>query len=282
MYFIKLPHNLLDNQAKASLSDRLWRRLVECYLAAGRLDEGGFLPEIDNLAWTLHLDPHDLVADLNALVAKGFLDLRPYPLGPERFFILDFETTQMSQSKAAKAKRAQREKEKVTKKKNNNEEDHNRGEESRLDKRHVLDMSETCLANDEDMSQNRTYTNIEQSFEPLFDLPKENYSEQVAQSLYSWYLHKAEQKKPLTKSSAAALIKEVDSRGEPEVIEAINFSILNNYNTLIFPEQKYKKPDANQGDSKKSRQTQTLSATMRAAENVAAMIERSKGHSDQR
>lgn len=78
-YWIKLYHEILNDPKMGRLSDRLWRRCIECFLMAGQQCDGGYLPSVADMAWTLRTDEGMLVADLEALeeavaIARRVLD----------------------------------------------------------------------------------------------------------------------------------------------------------------------------------------------------------------
>jgi len=75
-YWIKLYHEVLADPKMGRLSDRLYRRTIELFLLAGQEDKAGYLPELDEMAWILRLDPQELYADLEALAATNIVQLR--------------------------------------------------------------------------------------------------------------------------------------------------------------------------------------------------------------
>ena len=72
-YYIKLFHEILDDSKMGRLRDNLWRRSIECFLMAGELQNGGKLPEFEDMAWRLHITPELLEAELLDLVRVGIL-----------------------------------------------------------------------------------------------------------------------------------------------------------------------------------------------------------------
>ena len=72
-YWIKLYLDILEDSKMATLSDRLWRRIVELFLLAGRYNKDGNLPETDFLAWDLRLEPEELAQDLASIEAIGII-----------------------------------------------------------------------------------------------------------------------------------------------------------------------------------------------------------------
>lgn len=68
-YWIKLWTEILDDPKMGQLPDHLWRRVVEMFLFAGKLDATGLLPPVQDMAWTLHTTPDALAADLEELAS---------------------------------------------------------------------------------------------------------------------------------------------------------------------------------------------------------------------
>jgi hypothetical protein len=72
-YWIKLYHEMLYDRKMAQLEDRLWRRVVECFLMAGEQNEDGYLPPLADMAWTLRTQEEFLETELNELMSIGVL-----------------------------------------------------------------------------------------------------------------------------------------------------------------------------------------------------------------
>ena len=66
-YWLKLYHEILHDMKMCTLSDRMYRRVIECLLMAGELDEEGFLPSVAEMAFTLRTDEKELLSELKAL-----------------------------------------------------------------------------------------------------------------------------------------------------------------------------------------------------------------------
>lgn len=70
-YWIKLYIEILDDPKMATIPDRLWRRTIELYLLAGRVNKGGQLPPSNQIAWALRSTTDEIEFDLAQLsVAK--------------------------------------------------------------------------------------------------------------------------------------------------------------------------------------------------------------------
>lgn len=65
---------MLDDADVAQLSDRLWRRYVECLLLAGNFGKDGLLPPLKTMSWRLRVPEKKLKNDLSELVKQGFLE----------------------------------------------------------------------------------------------------------------------------------------------------------------------------------------------------------------
>lgn len=114
-YWIKLYHEVLNDPKMGRLSDRLWRRVVECFLLAGEQGEGGFLPSIDDMAWTLRCDAGRLESELKQIAAAGIVELRTSSgssdVGEKRWFVVKFAERQAAVP-AAERKAQQRKRDK--------------------------------------------------------------------------------------------------------------------------------------------------------------------------
>lgn len=72
-YWIKLYLEILDDSKMAVLPDRLWRRVIELFLLAGRYHQGGNLPETRQLAWVLRFSVDDLEMDIQQIASTGII-----------------------------------------------------------------------------------------------------------------------------------------------------------------------------------------------------------------
>lgn len=73
-FWLKLYHEMLDDADVAQLSDRLWRRYVECLLSAGNFGKSGLLPPLKTMSWRLRIPEKKLENDLSELAKQGFLE----------------------------------------------------------------------------------------------------------------------------------------------------------------------------------------------------------------
>jgi hypothetical protein len=72
-YWIKLYHEILDDPKMATMSDHLWRRTIELFMAAGRINKEGSLPSTKEVAWMLRTTEQDLAPDLEKIAANGII-----------------------------------------------------------------------------------------------------------------------------------------------------------------------------------------------------------------
>lgn len=70
-YWIKLYMEILDDPKMGTLPDRVWRRIVELFLIAGRIQKDGHLPDTRQLAWILRMNPDDLEGDMMQIASTG-------------------------------------------------------------------------------------------------------------------------------------------------------------------------------------------------------------------
>jgi len=76
-YWMKLYIEVLDDPKMATLPDRLWRRIIELFLAAKRYNKDGELPETAQIAWILRVSPDDLSLDLRQIESMGIIKRLP-------------------------------------------------------------------------------------------------------------------------------------------------------------------------------------------------------------
>jgi DnaD/phage-associated family protein len=94
-YWIKLYHEIIDDPKMATLPDRLWRRVIELFLLAGKLsaNKSGELPDTRQLAWLLRMPTDELATDLDMLKNTGIV--QPIPGG---WIVSNFEKRQRAAS----------------------------------------------------------------------------------------------------------------------------------------------------------------------------------------
>src|SRR4030042_462165 len=73
-YWIKLYHEILDDPKMAMLPDRLWRRIIELFLMAGRYNKGGILPDTNQIAWMLRMNTDELAMDMQQIQTTGIIE----------------------------------------------------------------------------------------------------------------------------------------------------------------------------------------------------------------
>lgn len=73
MYWIKLYHEVLDDPKMAMLPDRLWRRVIELFLLAGKTGKTGYLPDARQIAWCLRLPIDEVEKDLTEIERLGII-----------------------------------------------------------------------------------------------------------------------------------------------------------------------------------------------------------------
>lgn len=106
-YWVKLYHEVLNDPKMGRLTDRLWRRVIECFLLAGEQGEGGYLPSVEDMAWTLRCDAGRLEAELAQIAEKtGIVEKRTTDVpGQVRWFVVNFEARQAAVAPAERKAR---------------------------------------------------------------------------------------------------------------------------------------------------------------------------------
>lgn len=99
-YWIKLYHEILDDAKMGRLPDRLWRRVIECFLMAGEEHDDGWLPSLDDMAWRLRTNPEQLKKELSELAEVGILERKE-----GRWFVVNFADRQSAESSAERVRR---------------------------------------------------------------------------------------------------------------------------------------------------------------------------------
>jgi hypothetical protein len=75
-YWIKLYHEILHDPKMGRMGDHLWRKTIELFLVAGEYDQGGALPPLSEISWTLRTTEEMLETDLIELQKLGILTLQ--------------------------------------------------------------------------------------------------------------------------------------------------------------------------------------------------------------
>ncbi len=73
-YWIKLYHEILDDPKMATLPDRLWRRVIELFLMAGRTNKDGWIPDTRQIAWIMRMPTDELELDLQQIASTGIIE----------------------------------------------------------------------------------------------------------------------------------------------------------------------------------------------------------------
>lgn len=84
-YWLKLYHEIIRDYKMGRLSRSLRYRVIEMFCFAGECNDGGYLPQVDEMAWELREDAEQLESDLFELAKVGILDQRD-----GRWFVVNF------------------------------------------------------------------------------------------------------------------------------------------------------------------------------------------------
>lgn len=121
-YWLKLYHEMIDDPKVARLPDSSYRRFIECLLLAGELDEDGYLPPVEAMAWRLRLNETTLAQDLSRLALAGLVEIKCED-GCEHWFVTKFAERQAKSTDATRMKEYRKRKKRETEKKEKTDQD---------------------------------------------------------------------------------------------------------------------------------------------------------------
>ncbi len=73
-YWLKLYIEILDDPKMATMPDRVWRRTIELFLVAKRMNKDGHLPDTRQIAWLLRMDANELEHDMRQIASTGIIE----------------------------------------------------------------------------------------------------------------------------------------------------------------------------------------------------------------
>ena len=211
-YWIKLYHEIVYDPKMARLSSQLWRRVIECFLFAGELDEDGFLPDLDDMAWTVQTSAELLEAELNELANLGIVDRRD-----GRWFVVRFAERQAPSPAAERMREYRKRKRKEAK-----------------EKEKITDKDTEA-----DTDTYRTVTPVTQPLrnvtQKLPDLPIHLATADMLNEWGEWCQYHQDRGKPICKGTALLQFGDFNEWGAERSIAAMRYSRKNNYTGLIEP-----------------------------------------------
>jgi len=95
-YWIKLYIEILDDPKMGRLPDRLYRRVIELLLLAGEIDDGGYLPDVVDMAWRLRADD-DFQNDMTTIEETGIITFSPER---QHYYVTQFAKRQAASTDA--------------------------------------------------------------------------------------------------------------------------------------------------------------------------------------
>jgi DNA-binding transcriptional regulator YhcF (GntR family) len=87
--WIKLDVRMLDDPRYGTLTDDLWRLVIQLNLLAGEVDRDGLLPAVRDMAWELHMGTGTLQISLHHLSERGLVHSTP-----QGWVVTDFKESQ--------------------------------------------------------------------------------------------------------------------------------------------------------------------------------------------
>lgn len=106
-YWIKLYHEILDDPKMGMMPEILFSRCIKIFLVAGEFDEGGYLPDVEKMAWRMRINAEQLESDLIELQKLHIVEFRA-----GKWFVSKFQERQEAMKPAEKMKRNRGEKQK--------------------------------------------------------------------------------------------------------------------------------------------------------------------------
>jgi DnaD/phage-associated family protein len=88
-YWAKIYIEIIDDPKMATMPDRLWRRTIELFLLAKKINKDGHLPDTKQLAWVLRMSTDELDLDLKQIALTGIIQVEP-----SGWFVVHFEKRQ--------------------------------------------------------------------------------------------------------------------------------------------------------------------------------------------
>lgn len=106
--WIKLYNEALSDPKMGRMSDHLYRRTIEFFLLAGTVDNGGLLPDVEDIAWTLRTTVKDVRDTIEKLSKLGIVTV-----SGQQYIVTHFAERQMSNLTEAERKAAYRDKQRT-------------------------------------------------------------------------------------------------------------------------------------------------------------------------
>jgi len=103
-YFLKLHYEILDDWKVGTLPDSLKWRFIQCLCVAGETQEDGFLPDLNQFAYRIRMEPTALTKDMARLAANQLVELADDENGIERWFVSNYSKRQAKITDAKRMK----------------------------------------------------------------------------------------------------------------------------------------------------------------------------------
>lgn len=224
-YWLKMYHEALYDPKLAALPDNLWRRFWECCLMAGEVNEGGFLPDVGHMAWTVRESVETITAELGQLAMQGFLELKRHKDG-ERWYVSNFAKRQEPSSAAKRMKeyrKRQREEKERTKEK----------EEIDTDNRYIANSNGSVTP----VTKRNGKSNSQGGANPYWDfLPQSlSGSDDFIRCWHSWLTYANERNLDFTAEQARITLDEMSGWGVDRSVAALRESIKRGWRSVYEP-----------------------------------------------
>ncbi len=211
-YWIKLYHELLDDDKIGMLRVPIKWRFIECLLVAGEREEAGTLPDLTRLAWRLRCNPEKLETDLSELGDAGLLNLVD-----GQWQVTKFQDRQ-APSAAASRQRKYRERKKEAKKERDQEKD-------------------TYTDTERLSPPSHNDNNATRQKQELPNLPVHLAIPDLLNAWGEWCQYHTDHGRNMTWQTATLQFKQFYEWGSDRAVAAIENSMANLYTGLVEPRQ---------------------------------------------
>lgn len=207
-YWIKLYHEILDDPKMATMDNDLWRFVIELFLAAGKINKGGYLPKPKQISWILRRDTEEVEGYLELAIEAGIIESVE-----GGYTVINFEKRQAA-STDKERKEQQRERD-------------------RKKQYYGTDQSQECheVVTNRETDQNRTDTDQNRTEKPSpFELIPQNLrTPEFIEKWKDWLLYLSEKKKTASIATQKETLDFLKSNPSGVAIKMISQSIRNGW-----------------------------------------------------
>lgn len=221
-YWLKMYHEALTDPKLATLPDNLWRRFWECCILAGMQREGGFLPDLHDIAFYARTPEETLRSELGGLAMRGLLELRLDESKRERWYVTNFATRQAPSGDAERMRQWRKRQKKDARKSplaSPLEEKETREDDQSTDNipysNSYTDVTVTSVTKRNGIGEQH----------PSWTLPANLDTPNFERAWIAWFKHLIDRDDYLTQTAGDVLLERLSRMGEARAVAAIYHSI---------------------------------------------------------